>query len=88
MRRHSETYSKGLPALHWAAIRGHTGVIDTLLEANAGIDMRDSQKQPPLHRAVMFGPSSAVQHLIHNKATSMPLIVIKGRLGIWQFDQR
>jgi hypothetical protein len=43
MRR--DAYSKGLPAMHWAAIRGHTGVIDTLPEANAGIDMRNSQKQ-------------------------------------------
>ncbi len=63
-----EAHSKGLPALHWAAIRGHNGVIDTLLEANARIDMRDSQKQTPLHRAVMFGPNTAVQHLIQCKA--------------------
>lgn len=61
------------PALRLACSKGHTAVMDVLLNAGADINSKDDQQRTPLMLAAMAGQLSAVKLLCHRQAlTSCP----------------
>jgi ankyrin repeat protein len=56
-------------ALHMAARRGHTAVIEALLDSGAAIEARDVKGHTPLQRAINCRRHTAVQLLLARGAT-------------------
>jgi len=54
----------GRTALHWAALCGHTGAVETLLHARCAVDARDDSNCTPLHWAAYNGHVGAVKALL------------------------
>lgn len=46
-----DAQTRGLPALHWAALNGNQANVDFLLENGADIEAKDDKGQTPLHLA-------------------------------------
>lgn len=59
---------EGLSLVHWAADRGHLGVLRTLLEAGAEPDVLDEDGQTALHYAASCGHPEAVKILLQGGA--------------------
>jgi ankyrin repeat protein len=58
----------GRTALHWAAFKGHAGVVDVLLKADAAVDLLAGAKQSqPIHLAAEEGQVEAVKALVKAK---------------------
>lgn len=59
----------GLTAVHWAADRGHTEILDLLLKNGANVNITDKESnQTPLHYAVSCGHSESVRILLKHGA--------------------
>jgi len=56
-------YNAGMTPLHWAAGRGHTGVLEVLLANKANIGARDNEGLTPLHTALESCPANLEQVL-------------------------
>ncbi len=55
---------EGMSALHWAADRGHPGVLRLLLAAGGRVDAADCEGQTPLHYAASCGHAEAARVLV------------------------
>lgn len=60
---------EGLSLLHWAADRGHVGVIRLLLDSGADPNVQDPEGQTPLHYAAACGHGEAVASLLQGGAS-------------------
>jgi truncated hemoglobin YjbI len=58
-------------ALHMAARRGYTAIIDALLDCGAAIEARDAKGDTPLQRAINCRRHAAVQLLLERGAVSL-----------------
>ena len=54
----------GMPAIHWAAWKGHAGVVKLLIEKGSRVDIEDGNGRQPLHWAVMNGGMEVPRLLI------------------------
>ena len=57
------TDENGYTPLHLAALRGHTEIVQALLEAGAAINAKDKNGKTPLYYAVDFGNSDTTELL-------------------------
>src|SRR5690349_13074642 len=55
-------------ALHYAASRGHIGIINALLQCGMDVDMRSSDGETPLHVAAYAGQFLVVEQLLDYNA--------------------
>lgn len=62
--------SEGLLPIHWAADRGHTNVLQCLIQNGADVDSRDADGQTALHYAAACGHSKVTKYLISVGARS------------------
>ncbi len=60
--------SNGNSALHYAAIRGHGGMVRMLIEAGAEVDVVNDRGRTPLHEAASAGNARAVDLLLQAQA--------------------
>jgi hypothetical protein len=51
----------GHTALHWAAAKGHTALVELLLAAGAGPDVTNAEASTPLHSAAANGELACVK---------------------------
>lgn len=63
------TDAEGWTPLHYAADRGHAGVLRQLLEEGANVNARDTMKRTPLHLAALSGRKEAVEALLKEGAS-------------------
>merc|ERR1712190_518091 len=63
-----ETTSAGVTALHFAASKGHTNVVESLLASGAKRSVRDKRGGTPLHRAAGVGHEKVLRMLLEAKA--------------------
>lgn len=61
--------AEGWTPLHYAADRGHAGVVRLLLEEGANVNARDTSKRTPLHLAALSGRTDAVAALLREGAS-------------------
>lgn len=72
----------GWTPLHYAATKGHLGMIKLLLEKSAYIDAESPNKTTPLMMAAMYGTFDAVKLLIDEGAD----VLIKNDLNLTALD--
>jgi hypothetical protein len=72
----------GWTPLHYAATKGHLGMITLLLEKSAYIDAESPNKTTPLMMAAMYGTFDAVKLLIDEGAD----VLIKNDLNLTALD--
>ncbi len=58
----------GMTILHWAAARGHSNIIESLLNKQATIDGQDTQGMQPLHFATQNGHRIITELLLAHRA--------------------
>lgn len=58
--------SYGVTALSWAALEGRTQIAEILIEAGAGVDVKNRDGGTPLHAAAFMGRLDVVQLLLEN----------------------
>lgn len=68
----------GRTALHWAALAGHTNMVELLLVNGAEVDVRDDKNATPLWCAAANGNTDVVKDLISKGAN----INVKGAHGL------
>ncbi|XP_012143193.1 acyl-CoA-binding domain-containing protein 6 [Megachile rotundata] len=56
--------TEGLLPIHWAADRGHLGIIEQLIKKGANINSQDEDGQSPLHYAASCGHLDVVKYLL------------------------
>ena len=59
--------AKGDSALHLAALFGHRGCVDALLNHGVDPNARNAAAEPPLHGAAKWGFTSVVQALLRSE---------------------
>ncbi|KAL8929307.1 MAG: hypothetical protein Q9208_001390 [Pyrenodesmia sp. 3 TL-2023] len=64
----NQTDDEGQTALHQAAWRGHTHLVQFLLDSGADLTLRDKTGQTALHHAASNGPTATVELLLDNGA--------------------
>ena len=69
VEKFEEIGKRRVSAIHLAAIRGHTDLIQPLLCYGFDIDSEDSERETPLSLAVQMGHLETARELIHNNAT-------------------
>lgn len=55
-------------ALHWAACRGHEGLVSLLVERGTNINLRGELYRTPLHSATKYGQSGTIKLLLKKGA--------------------
>ncbi|XP_031846542.1 acyl-CoA-binding domain-containing protein 6 [Nomia melanderi] len=63
--------SEGLLPIHWAADRGHVGIIELLIKEGANVNSQDTDGQTPLHYAASCGHIDVVKYLLSIGAESI-----------------
>ena len=58
----------GMSAIHWAALRGHTTIIDKIYNAGGDLDILNSGLNSALHIAASQGHNATVQYLLDRGA--------------------
>lgn len=61
----------GLLPIHWAADRGHVGIVEYLIGNGANVNSQDRDGQTPLHYAASCGHVKAVEYLLSIGAQSI-----------------
>ena len=60
--------SSGMSALHWAALSGHTNIVERIVDSGGDVNILNSSLNSPLHIAASQGHSTTVQSLIDRNA--------------------
>ncbi|KZC07232.1 PREDICTED: acyl-CoA-binding domain-containing protein 6-like [Dufourea novaeangliae] len=63
--------TEGLLPIHWAADRGHVGIIELLIKHGANVNSQDTDGQTPLHYAAFCGHLDVVKYLLSIGAESI-----------------
>lgn len=86
IKRDADVNKTGWTPLHYAATKGHLGVIRLLLENSAYIDAESPNGTTPLMMAAMYGSPDAVKLLLEEGAD--PLLKNQQGLTALQFAER
>ena len=74
------TDAKGMQPIHHAAFKGHTAIVEQLLDRGAtGIDSPDTNARQPLHWAAWKGHRATVELLLNRGATGIDAPDKRGR---------
>ncbi|KAG5492684.1 hypothetical protein JKF63_01263 [Porcisia hertigi] len=61
--------AEGWTPLHYAADRGHTLIVEALLNEGSNVNARDTSKRTPMHLAALSGRAEVVALLLGNGAS-------------------